>query len=232
MKGDCSALSRVRIVDLNKVASSVVAVMAPWAIAQQRVIAFVGTQLPVEVNANAHALENALRNLIENAVVQAPAGTEVTVTVDRVGRIEVADCGSGVPRKDRENIFKRFRRGGGEKEGRRGPRPRHRQRNHESASRQCQRRRQSTRQRPLHPLISIFAKRRVKDRRQVHDGRRGMSGGDQPVHKILKRFRLPSREYQKMPVLPPQQTVSASEIAQRKGPTKEPGEKCHDTRSP
>jgi two-component system, OmpR family, sensor histidine kinase TctE len=102
-------------VDLNKVASSVVAVIAPWAIAQQRTIAFVGTQPPVEVNASAHALEDALRNLIENAVVHAPAGTEGTVTVDRVGRIEVADRGSGVPRKDRENIFKRFWRGGGEK---------------------------------------------------------------------------------------------------------------------
>jgi signal transduction histidine kinase len=39
----------------------------------------------------------------------------VTVTVDRAGRIEVADRGSGVPRKNRENIFKRFWRGAGEK---------------------------------------------------------------------------------------------------------------------
>ena len=102
-------------VDLNKVASSVVAAMAPWAIAQQKTIAFVGTEWPVEVKANAYALEDALRNLIENAVVHTPAGTEVTVTVDRVGRIDVADRGRGVPRKDRENIFKRFWRGAGEK---------------------------------------------------------------------------------------------------------------------
>jgi two-component system, OmpR family, sensor histidine kinase TctE len=102
-------------VDLNKVASSVVATMAPWAIAQQRTIAFVGTEKPVEVKANAHALEDALRNLLENAVVHAPAGTEVTVTVDCASRVEVADRGSGVPPKDRENIFKRFWRGSGEK---------------------------------------------------------------------------------------------------------------------
>jgi signal transduction histidine kinase len=106
------------IVDLNKVASSAVAAMAPWAIAQQKTMAFVGTERPVEVKANGHALEDALRNLIENAVVHAPAGTEVTATVDRAGRIEVADRGCGVPRKDRENIFKRFWRGRGEtKEG-------------------------------------------------------------------------------------------------------------------
>ncbi len=102
-------------VDLNKVASSVVATMAPWAIAQQRTIAFVGSEKPTEVKANAHALEDALRNLLENAVVHAPAGTEVTVTVDRAGRIEVADRGSGVPAENRENIFKRFWRGPGER---------------------------------------------------------------------------------------------------------------------
>jgi signal transduction histidine kinase len=102
-------------VDLNSVASSVVATMAPWAIAQHRTIAFVGTEKPVDVKANAHALEDALRNLLENAVVHAPAGTEVTVTVDRAGRIEVADRGSGVSLEDRENIFKRFWRGSGEK---------------------------------------------------------------------------------------------------------------------
>jgi two-component system, OmpR family, sensor histidine kinase TctE len=102
-------------VDLNKIASSVVAAMAPWAIAQQKTIAFVGSERPVDVKANAHALEDALRNLMENAVVHAPPGTEVTVTVDRAGRIEVADRGSGVPRQDRENIFKRFWRGAGEK---------------------------------------------------------------------------------------------------------------------
>ena len=102
-------------VDLNKVASSVVATMAPWAIAQHRTIAFVGSEKPAEVKANAHALEDALRNLLENAVVHAPAGTEVTVTVDRTGRIEVADRGSGVPAENRENIFKRFWRGPGER---------------------------------------------------------------------------------------------------------------------
>jgi signal transduction histidine kinase len=102
-------------VDLNKIASSVVATMAPWAIAQHRTIAFIGSEQPVKVNGNAHALEDALRNLVENAVLHTPYGTEVAVTVDCAGRIEVADHGSGVPRKDRENIFKRFWRSSGER---------------------------------------------------------------------------------------------------------------------
>src|SRR6266550_2833883 len=102
-------------VDLNKVASSVVATLAPWAIAQHRTIAFIGCEQPVKVNGNAHALEDALRNLVENAVLHTPYGTEVTVTVDCAGRVEVADHGNGVPSKDRENVFKRFWRGAGEK---------------------------------------------------------------------------------------------------------------------
>src|SRR5262249_6645231 len=95
-------------VDLNKIASSVVATMAPWAIAQHRTLAFIGSEQPVKVNGNAHALEDALRNLVENAVLHTSYGTEVTVTVDCTGRIEVADHGNGVPSKDCENIFKRF----------------------------------------------------------------------------------------------------------------------------
>jgi two-component system, OmpR family, sensor histidine kinase TctE len=98
-------------VDLNKVASSVVATMAPWVIAQHRTIAFVGSEQPVKVNGNADALEDAVRNLVENAVLHTPYETEVTVTVDCAGRIEVADHGNGVQPKDRENIFKRFWRG-------------------------------------------------------------------------------------------------------------------------
>src|SRR5262249_59962168 len=61
------------------------------------------------------AVEDALRNVIEHAVIHAPSGTEVTVTVDRGGRMEVTDRGSGVPRQDRENMCKRFWGGAGEK---------------------------------------------------------------------------------------------------------------------
>ena len=59
-------------VDLNKVASSVVATMAPWAIAQAQDHCIRRPERPVKVNANAHALEDALRNLVENAVAHTP----------------------------------------------------------------------------------------------------------------------------------------------------------------
>jgi signal transduction histidine kinase len=103
------------IVDLNKVASSVVAAMAPWAIAQHKETVFVACEQPVEIKANADALEDALRNLVENAVVHTPIGTEVVVRVSPNRRIDVADRGMGVPPADRENIFKRFWRAPGEK---------------------------------------------------------------------------------------------------------------------
>jgi two-component system, OmpR family, sensor histidine kinase TctE len=102
-------------VDLNEVATSVVAALAPWAITQRKAIALDGAERPVEVKANTHAIEDALRNLIENAVVHSPEGKEVTVSVFSDGHIEVVDRGLGVPLEFRENIFHRFWRGQGEK---------------------------------------------------------------------------------------------------------------------
>jgi signal transduction histidine kinase len=55
-------------VDLNEVAADVVASMAPWAIGQHRSLAFQGDEKPVRIKANAPAITDAMRNLIENAV--------------------------------------------------------------------------------------------------------------------------------------------------------------------
>lgn len=102
-------------VDLNDVATSVVAVMAPYAVAQQRTLAFVGSAAPVRLDANANAVADALRNIVENAVTHSPAGGEVTVSVYPDARVTVADRGSGIPPQDRERIFERFWRGKGER---------------------------------------------------------------------------------------------------------------------
>ena len=99
------------VVDLNEVASSVVATMAPWAITQERSIAFVGAETPVQVKANSAAVADAIRNLIDNAVLHSPLGGEVVVTVQPDARVSAADRGCGVPLEDRERIFDRFWRG-------------------------------------------------------------------------------------------------------------------------
>ena len=53
----------------------------------------------------------ALDNLIENALVYAPAGTTVTVAWDTKGRLAVIDEGPGVPAGEERHLFERFRRG-------------------------------------------------------------------------------------------------------------------------
>jgi signal transduction histidine kinase len=98
-------------VDLSAVAVDVVAMLAPWAIARGRSIGCSGCDSPVLIRGNAPAIADAIRNLVENAVTYAPAGDEVSVAVDRKGRLSVADHGPGIPLSDRERAFERFWRG-------------------------------------------------------------------------------------------------------------------------
>jgi len=113
---DAVALDVSRSVDLNDVAATMVASMAPWAIAQGRKIAFAGAGISMHVKGDQHAISDALRNLIENAVVNSPSGDEVTVTVSH-GCVSVADHGPGIAPEDREHLFKRFWRGRGARTG-------------------------------------------------------------------------------------------------------------------
>jgi signal transduction histidine kinase len=106
-----AVLLELEPIDLNEIASSVVATMAPWAIPQGRTIAFVGADGPVWVKANGNAVADAIRNLVENGVTHSPPGGEVTVRVHENGRVSVVDQGCGVISEDREHIFDRFWRG-------------------------------------------------------------------------------------------------------------------------
>jgi len=69
----------------------------------------------VWLHANAHAVTDAIRNVIENAVTHSPPGGEVAVTVHPDARVSIADRGGGVPPQDRKRIFERFWRGKGER---------------------------------------------------------------------------------------------------------------------
>lgn len=114
---DSIAIDISEPVDLNAVAAEVVAGLAPWAIAQRRPLAFQGAEGRVRIKGNAHAVTDAIRNLVENAVAYSPAGEEVIVSVESGGHVRVADRGPGVPPENRENIFNRFWRGAGAKTG-------------------------------------------------------------------------------------------------------------------
>jgi signal transduction histidine kinase len=92
-------------------ARGVVADLAPLAAAGGSNLAFEGPTRPVHVIGNAPALEEGVRNLVENALRYTPAGEVVDVAVRDNGSIEVIDRGPGIPEHHREAIFRRFWRG-------------------------------------------------------------------------------------------------------------------------
>jgi signal transduction histidine kinase len=108
---DAMALDVSGVVDLSAVATTVVEYMAPLAVHQGRQLAVQGAERIVNVQGNRYAIEDAVRNLVENAIAHAPPATEVVVTVDAVGSVNVTDRGPGVPPEQRTRIFERFWRG-------------------------------------------------------------------------------------------------------------------------
>jgi signal transduction histidine kinase len=108
---DAVALDTSGAVDLSAVARDVVAYMAPLALANGRSLAAQGTEQPVVVHGNRHAIEDAIRNLVENAVAYAPPSTEIVVDVKPPAAVNVSDRGPGIAPGDREHIFDRFWRG-------------------------------------------------------------------------------------------------------------------------
>lgn len=106
-------------VDLRDVCRNVVTMMAPLAIKEHRSIELTGGDSPVFVRGNFGTLEQAVRNLVENAVRYSARGTMITldVTNKECPTLKVIDRGRGIDLEKREKIFDRFkradRRGGG-----------------------------------------------------------------------------------------------------------------------
>jgi len=104
-------------VDLNAVGEAVVAAVAPLALTHDRTIAFLPAHPPVHVRGNAGAIEDAIRNLVENAIAHSMRHSEVCVEVGSDGSVSVADQGSGIAPEDRHRIFQRFWRAKGASNG-------------------------------------------------------------------------------------------------------------------
>jgi signal transduction histidine kinase len=108
---DAIALDVSKTIDVRAIAASMVTMMAPWVIEQGRTLALTAPDEPVYIQGNAYAIEDAIRNLVENAVTHSPLSEEVMVEVIADGRVNVADHGPGVPIDQQERIFERFWRG-------------------------------------------------------------------------------------------------------------------------
>lgn len=103
--------------DLNAIAVDVCTFLAPMALKQHRMIEVIAAPGQCPVTANAEAVFNALRNLVENALTHTPSGTTVTVRVENPAILRVKDRGPGVPAELRERIFQRFWRAERRKSG-------------------------------------------------------------------------------------------------------------------
>jgi len=110
---DSGGLDLSQPVDLRDVAAEVVGYMAPLAIRGGRSLSLSTAPGPVRVLGDAGALGDALRNLVENAILLAPAGSEVEVRLAADGRLTVRDRGPGLRPEERELAFRRFWRGRG-----------------------------------------------------------------------------------------------------------------------
>jgi signal transduction histidine kinase len=134
---DTIALDVSKQVDLNAIGSAVVSALAPWVIEQGRTLALTAPDQPVYVWGNADAIDDAIRNLVENAVTHSPPGEEVTVEVLADGRLNIADGGPGVPIDQQERVFERFWRGRSVETPEVGLGSRHRKEDYRGASRYC-----------------------------------------------------------------------------------------------
>jgi two-component system OmpR family sensor kinase len=100
-------------VDLGEVATAAVAEVRPVANGHQLTIR---EAEPVPVQANADELHRLALNLLDNGVRHTPAGTEISVAVERRNGdavLEVSDDGPGIPDGMEDQIFSRFVRGTG-----------------------------------------------------------------------------------------------------------------------
>jgi len=83
-------------------------------------LALTCTRNPVPEREDTDAIADALRNLNENAVLYAPAETEVTLTVSPNVTVSMSDRGPGMARAEWADVFERFWRNQRERRGEAG----------------------------------------------------------------------------------------------------------------
>jgi len=97
-------------VDIHAICVDIGAQMAPLAIKEGRYLEVLGPESPVLIKANPFALEQAVRNLVENSIKYASRETKIIIEVTDEPAIKVTDKGPGIPAELRETIFDPFLR--------------------------------------------------------------------------------------------------------------------------
>jgi signal transduction histidine kinase len=105
---DAMPEDRATLAELGAVAEAVRDEMTRRAARRDKRIVVTRPPGPVLVRGDPNLIEIAVRNLVENALQHAPAGSRVMLRVGADGRIEVTDAGPGVPVELREQIFEPF----------------------------------------------------------------------------------------------------------------------------
>jgi signal transduction histidine kinase len=101
----------VEPIDAARVVRGAAEPLAHLASAAHVTLAFDVEREPLMVLGSEEAITEITRNLVENAIGHAPAGSEVTITIDGNGTLLVADEGPGIPTEQRTHLFERFWRG-------------------------------------------------------------------------------------------------------------------------
>jgi len=95
-------------INLTALVRDVLATIAPVALATDKDVALAAPEAPVMVYGNANALEEALTNLIDNALAHTPPGRTVEVGLSNDALIEVRDHGPGVRESIKARLFEPF----------------------------------------------------------------------------------------------------------------------------
>lgn len=97
-------------VDIRAVCAKVAMNLGHLAIQEGRSIEIVGREYPVMVWGDAEAIEQAVRNLVENAIKYSAKDTTITIDVRGDRTVRVINHGPLIPKEKRDIIFKRFER--------------------------------------------------------------------------------------------------------------------------
>jgi signal transduction histidine kinase len=104
-------------VDLVALVQHAVAVMQPSAADRGVALQFIPAAEPLQPSWDAAAIEQALVNLVDNAIKHSPFGATVTLEIESGGddlRVWVKDAGPGIPVEEQSRIFDLFYRRGSE----------------------------------------------------------------------------------------------------------------------